>query len=178
MDDDEEVGSWNHRRVRRMRECERCGRDALAEHIERVELQSDYSLCTGCIEDLDQSIEYYHRKSRYTKEQHDRAVELLDERDEIFCVYQSYEYCEITVHTPYVSSKVVADFCEHFNYNIVKFSPLWEQESEMKCVDDHGSAFEIVLRYPHKSDFPIHLDAIFFESHIDDLDENDRQFDG
>jgi hypothetical protein len=112
----------------------------------------------------------------YTEEQHERAVSLLSERDEIQCVITDFEEGLVVVHTPYVTSDVVKDFCLHFGYEIVRFGPAWEKESILPCMSDHGSTFEIALSYTMKSDSPIPLNVEFVSEHIDELDENDKQF--
>lgn len=157
-----------------MKECDRCGRDA---EVETIQIASDwYHLCDGCIVDLRESIELYDWEDRYTEEQHERAISVLSDVDEINCVIGSYEDATIVVHTAYVSSDVVADVCDHFGLRIVAFYPRWDLDDTWPCVDDHGSIFEIVLEYTSHSPTPIPTSVIFEETHIENLDENDRQF--
>lgn len=155
-------------------ECQRCGveRDELA----TVELLDEYDLCDGCVRDIDANIEHYHVEDRYTEEQHERAVQLLSERDETECVINSYEDRQIVVHTPYVSSDVVTDFCDHFGLRILWYGPRWQAEGAWPCADDHGDIFEVVLGYDHDCPPPVPINSVFETAHIDDLDGNDKQF--
>lgn len=157
-------------------ECDRCGNDTSPELIENVDLDGERTLCTGCIASLVYSIERYRWNDRYTEDHHERAIELLSEREQIDCVISEYDSGRIIVHTPYVSSDVVMDFCKHFGFNIERFEPNWARESQWPCSKDHGDCFQIVLKYGHDCPEPIPPTVKFFENHIDDLEANDRQF--
>lgn len=133
-------------------------------------------LCAACRQAVSDSIEYYDWKDRYTEEQHERALSLLSERDEIECVLNSYEDGQIILHTPYVSSDLVADYCEHFGFVIKSFGPRWMQDGVFPCETSHGDIFEIVLEYNSSCDPPIPTSVIFENECIDRLDGNDKQF--
>lgn len=155
--------------------CERCGEEF--DELQTVELEESQDLCHGCVRALAENVETYRWQDLYTEEQHERAVSLLSEMNEIECVIESYEYGQIIVHTPYVSSDIVADICDHFGHKIISFGPLWKEEgNKIPCMPYHGSIFEIVLKYDNSCDVPVPIGAKFFESEIDTLDENDRQF--
>lgn len=113
---------------------------------------------------------------RYTEDIHERAVELLEGRDEIDCVIHDYERRDIFVHTPYVSSNVVTDFCNFFGYRLSGFWPEWEQESDLPCMSDHGSTFVILLQYTPRSPPPSNIGVKFPTPHLDELDESSKQF--
>lgn len=144
--------------------CNKCDNDA------------NRCFCEQCIASLRDADERDPWKERYTEEQHERAVSLLSEQDEIECVISDYDVGQIIVHTPYVSSNVVTDFCNHFGFIIQSFGPRWENGSKFPCTAHHGSMFEIVLSYEHESDTPIPLRVSFVRDHLDDLDGNDKQF--
>lgn len=156
--------------------CERCGRDVPSGDRTTVDLLNSYEVCYGCAETLTGDVEFYDWQDRYTEEQHERAVEELSNRDEIKCVISDYEQGAIIIHTPYVSSDVVADFCEHFGFQIRGFHPVWEQEDKWPCVSDHGSLFEVSLSYEQNSDSPIPIKFKFETTHIDTLSDSDKQF--
>lgn len=156
--------------------CDRCGRNVDPDDTKDISIDGEYEVCPGCATDLTQDIEQYDADDRYTEEQHERAVSLLSDRDEIECVISSYEDKQIIVHTPYVSSEVVIDFCDHFGFYMNQFEVCWEEEYSWPCVSDHGSIFQIVLSYTHRSRPPIPLNAKFTEDRIDNLTENDKQF--
>lgn len=155
--------------------CDRCSRDDI-EETETIHLENDYDLCKGCVRDLESNVTSYDWQDRYTEEQHERAISLLEEVEEIECVISSYEDGQIVIHTPYVSSDVVADFCNHFGLRIVKFGPRWNLDSTWPCVDHHDSMFEVVLSYDHRSPPPIPISVEFVEQALENLGENDRQF--
>lgn len=157
-------------------DCDRCGNESIPRYIHTVDVDGEYSVCSGCISALVESIEWYDWRNRYTEEHHERAVSLLSERDEIDCVISEYETGRIIVHTSYVSSDVVKDFCNHFGFKISRFEPNWAKESSWPCTKDHGDCFQIVLMYDHDCPKPTPVNTKFFENHIDDLEENDRQF--
>jgi len=156
-----------------MSECDRCDREY--DELECVE-PLDADLCEGCVRALSGNIEMYDWRDRYTEEQHERAVSLLSDYDEFECVISSYEDGQIVLHTSYVSSDVVTDFCNHFGFQIVAFGPQWEQDEMWPCMHQHGSVFEIVLEYNHQSQHPVPLNAEFTENHIERVDGNDEQF--
>lgn len=156
------------------KECDRCEYEY--ENLNTVELKKERRLCDGCIRALDEDVYYYRWQDRYTKEQHERALSLLSERDEFECVIGSYEDGQIVLHTEYVSSDVVSDFCDHFGFEVIQFGPQWEQDGVWPCVIDHGSLFEIVLEYNHHCRSPAPIAAKFMPNHIENLDGNDRQF--
>jgi len=155
-------------------ECERCGveRDELV----TIELLNERDLCDGCVRGIEANVDNYRARDRYTEEHHERAMQLLSERGEIECVIGSYEDMQIVVHTPYVSSDVVTDFCDHFGFRILWFGPRWATDDSWPCAQQHGDLFEIVLGYDHDCPPPVLVDATFDEEHIDELDENDKQF--
>lgn len=157
-------------------ECERCGHDRLPEDMRTIELEDEWYVCAGCIAALEEDIVYRDWQDRYTEEQHERAVSLLSERDEFECIISSYEDGQIVLHTSYVSSDVVTDFCNHFGFQIVSFGPQWENDEMWPCMHQHGSLFEIVLEYNHRSQQPVPLSVTFQENHIERVDGNDKQF--
>lgn len=157
--------------------CDRCGRDVYPDDLQTITVVEKHEVCPGCMNDVSEDIDNYDWQDRYTEEQHERAVSLLAERDEILCVISSYEDAQIIVHTPYVTSDVVLDFCNHFGFYITHFAPCWKQESEYPCINDHGSVFQITLSYTHRSRPPIPMNVEFKPSRIDDLSESDQQFD-
>jgi hypothetical protein len=156
--------------------CDRCGQDVSTDLVEDISLSSDWTLCEPCVDRLDRLVKDYDWKDRYTEEQHERAVSLLSERSEFECVIDSYERGQIIVHTPYVSSKVVADFCQHFGFEVASFNPIWLEQSEWPCVDSHDSIFQIVLEYNHRCKPPVPINTTFDEYYTDNLDGSDRQF--
>lgn len=156
--------------------CDRCENESVRDLTETIDLDGDRLLCSGCIHALIDSIERHDWQDRYTEEHHERALTLLSDRDEIDCVISEYDTGRIVVHTAYVSSDVVMDFCKHFGFKIARFEPVWAQESQWPCSKDHGDCFQIVLKYDHDCPDPIPVNAKFFENHIDDLEGNDRQF--
>lgn len=157
-----------------MSECDRCGREF--EELESVPLDDERELCDGCIRALRDLIDFHDWQDRYTEEQHERALSLFSEQDEFECVISSYEDGQVVLHTPYVASKVVTDFCNHFRYRIVSFGPQWEADESWPCAHQHGDIFQIVLEYTHSSDPPIPLPAKFQTKHIKNVDGNDKQF--
>jgi len=156
--------------------CDRCSSDRPSELMESVALDSEYLLCKPCISALSEYIEKHDWRTRYTEEQHERAIELLSSYDEIRCVISSYEDGQIVVHTPYVSSNVVTDVCNHFGFRIVSFQPQWSEDAVWPCMTEHGSIFEIVLEYNHRCQPPAPINIRFTENHIQELDGNDKQF--
>lgn len=157
-----------------MTDCERCGREY--DELTTVELGEVRLLCSACIGALREKIDYFRWQDRYTEEQHERALSLLEDYDEFECIISSYEDGQVVLHTPYVSSDVVTDFCNHFGYRIISFGPQWEADDMWPCVHQHGDLFEIVLQYNHLCEPPIPLAAKFQENHIERVDENDKQF--
>lgn len=157
-----------------MSECDRCGYER--DELETIELRAEYELCGGCVNDMDASIDEYQWQDRYTEEQHERALSLLDEYDEFECVISSYDDGQIIVHTRYVTSDVITDFCNHFRFDIISFGPQWAADGMWPCASEHGDIFEIVLEYNHSCAPPIPLPAKFRENHIERLDGNDKQF--
>lgn len=156
-----------------MTDCSRCERDW--DDVEYVAVL-DAELCDACLRALDENIEYYNWKKKYTEDQHERATSLFSEREEILCVINSYEDGQIVVHTQYVTSDVVTDFCDHFGFEIVAFGPRWEQEESWPCMSEHGSIFEIVLEYNNSCDPPAPMTVKFIDNDIERVDENDKQF--
>jgi len=156
-----------------MPECDRCDREF--DDLENVE-SLEASLCDACIRALMDDIEFRDWQDRYTEEQHERALSLLDDYDEFECIISSYEDGQVVIHTPYVTSDVVTDFCNHFGYKILSFGPQWSADYVWPCMDDHGDIFEVVLQYDHSCDTPIPLAAKFQENHIERIDGNDKQF--
>jgi len=156
--------------------CERCGRSVEPEMIHSVELESEWSVCDGCVRAMEDNTTYHDWRDRYTEEQHERAVSLLVSRDEFECVLDDYSRGQIAVHTPYVSSDVVLDFCKHFGFEIAGFWPRWEQEERLPCSSEHGSTFEIILEYNTRSSPPIPTSVEFDVIRLDRLDEIDKQF--
>lgn len=157
-------------------ECDRCGNDSLPEAMQYVVLETGHQLCEGCLRAMEDDVEYYDWQDRYTEEQHERAIELFSERDEFECVISSYEDGQVVLHTPYVSSDVVTDFCNHFGYRIAAFTPRWEVENEWPCMSQHGDTFEIMLEYNSQCSPPIPLPAKFQENHIEQIKAPDKQF--
>jgi len=154
--------------------CDRCGHEFT--ELKTIPLGEDRELCDGCIGALRDSIDFFDWMDRYTEEQHERALSLLGEYDEFECVISSYEDGQIVLHTPYVTSNVVTDFCNHFRYDIISFGPMWNADAEWPCLPDHGDVFQIVLEYNHSCDPPMPLSVAFDEDHIKDIDGNDKQF--
>jgi hypothetical protein len=155
--------------------CDRCENEV--DSVTSVTLLEEHELCEACRRALSAEVLNYDWRDRYTKEQHERATELLAERDEIECVINSYEDGQIVVHTPYVSSDVITDFCNHFGFVILSFGPQWHADGMWPCVDQHGDIFEIVLEYNSDCPQPVPISAKFFENHIERVDGNDEQFD-
>jgi len=155
-------------------ECDRCGYEF--PELQSVSLGEVRELCGGCIGALRDSIDFHDWQDRYTEEQHERALSLLSDYDEFECVISSYEDGQVVLHTPYVTSNVVTDFCNHFRYDIISFGPMWEVDEDWPCAHQHGDIFQIVLEYNTSCDPPIPLAAKFQEHHIDDIDGNDKQF--
>lgn len=157
--------------------CDKCSNDSNPDTMENLTVDGNsFSICQGCARYLSDSIEFADPKDRYTEEQHEKALSLLSQQEEINCVISDYDSLEIIIHTDYVTSRVIADFCDNFGYQIVMFNILWEEESPWPCVDDHGSTFEILLVYNEQSPQPTPVSASFERYHIDDLAENDKQF--
>jgi hypothetical protein len=113
---------------------------------------------------------------QYTEDIHGHAVDLLQSRDEIQCVIHDYERRMIFIHTPYVASEVVTDFCNFFGYRLSRFGPAWEQERDDPCMEKHGSTFEILLEYTPNSPPPANIETVFPTDHLEQLDESDKQF--
>lgn len=157
-----------------MSDCDRCGREY--DELTTVELGEERNICSACIGALREDIDYFDWRDRYTEEQHERALSLFSDYDEFECVISSYEDAQIVLHTPYVSSDVVTDFCNHFMYDIISFGPQWEADEIWPCAHQHGDIYEIVLEYNHSCDPPIPLPAKFQENHIERIDDNDKQF--
>lgn len=157
-------------------ECDRCERDVPDNSLQSVSLNEEHSICTGCIDVLDDEIQFFDWKEAYTEDQHSRAEEILDSIDEIECIISDYSDGKIVVHTQYVDLAVVADVCEHFGFRISAFGPRWEHDSRWPCAEIHGSIFEIVLQYDHLCETPIPMTVAFEPRHIDTLDGNDKQF--
>lgn len=155
-------------------ECDRCEREF--DDLRDVDLIAERDLCEGCVRALDEDVYNYRWQDRYTEEQHERALSLLSGRDEFECVISSYEDGQIILHTPYVSSDVVTDFCDHFGFQIISFGPQWEADEVWPCAHRHGDLFEIGLEYNEQCPSPIPVAMKFEEIDIEDLDENDKQF--
>lgn len=157
--------------------CEKCEHETPDEGLNTVTLLDDWTLCDACVELLDESMETHYWYDRYSKEQHERAVSLLEEQDSVWCVDAVYEAGEIIVHTPYVSSEVVSDVADHFGLRVGGFGPAWEEdENALDCVKEHGSCFEILLEYTQNSPDPLPLEADLIHIDLKWLDENDKQF--
>lgn len=139
-------------------------------------LSDERRVCEGCVLALSEDVDYYDWQDRYTEEQHERAVNLLSDQDEIECVISSYDDGQVIIHTPYVTSDVVTDFCNQFGFKVLAFGPQWQANGMWPCVDQHGDIFEIVLEYNHNSPQPVPMAAVFQTEHIDRLDGNDKQF--
>jgi len=157
-----------------MPDCDRCFREY--EDLQTIELREEHEICQGCVRSFEEDVFYYDWQDRYTEEQHERALSLFSERDEIECVISSYEDGQVIVHTRYVSSDVITDFCNHFGYQILSFSPQWSDDAMWPCMTQHGDIFEIVLEYNHDCPHPVPTSTIFQEPHIGNLDGNDKQF--
>ena len=157
-----------------MSDCDRCGREF--DDVQSVGLGEDRQLCQPCIGALRDHIDFYDWQDRYTEEQHERALSLLSDYDEFECVISSYEDGQVVLHTPYVTSDVVTDICNHFRYDIISFGPQWKADEKWPCVHQHGDTFQIVLEYNHSCNPPVPLSADFHESHIENVDGNDKQF--
>lgn len=157
-------------------ECDRCGRDTLPDDIKTIKLNDRHEVCYGCSEALTEDIESYRWQDRYTEEHHERALSLFSEDDNIHCTIEDYERGQILIHTDYVSSRVITDFCKHFGYRIFSFGPIWEETSKWKCVEQHGSTFEIGLQYDHHCPMPAATNIKFIENHSEKLSGKDKQF--
>lgn len=155
-------------------DCERCERDVLKSLSEVLMVgDAQYVICDGCAEDIITTTENYYWYDRYTKEHHEKAVEALESRDEVWCVQHWYDGGEIIVHTPYVSSAVVQDVAEHFDLNVYACGPRWEKENGFNC--DHGDCFEFFLDvHSNMVPLPVTEDVRFTD--IEWLDDNDKQF--
>lgn len=156
--------------------CDKCGNDRTPDDLTSVDLRDDWLLCSACIDALSDSIEFHDWRDVYTEEQHQRAADELSSFDEVQCVISSYDDGQLIVHTPYVSSDIVADVCTHFGHRIQSFSIVWNEESSWPCIDEHGSTFQIVLRYDQRSKPPAPMDTLFFDTYIDEVRDHDRQF--
>jgi hypothetical protein len=159
-----------------METCDRCGVDRPDGMVRDKTLVDDWRLCDACIIRLNDLVRDYKWKDRYTEEQHERAMSVIGEQEEIECVIGSYDVGQIYIHTPYVSSDVVADFCNHFGLKIHGFGPRWEKNEHWPCMKDHGDTFEVLLQYDSKSRPPNSLGTKFNRNHINDLLESDKQF--
>lgn len=162
--------------------CERCDADRLPEYIEPFEVEGQtYSLCGGCREDIAYDIENYRWFERYTRSHHQQAIDALEAMPEILCAHGEYDAGEIVVHTNYVASEVVEDFCDHFGFQITAFRPRWQNdciiEDLWNCVQEMGDCYEILLEYKDNSSQPLPTEAQFKRISIDYLDESDKQFD-
>lgn len=165
-------------------ECDQCERELPRDRVKHIEIDEYHHLCERCIEGIEHNIENYYWYDRYTKDHHERAVEILEEQDEIRCVHDWYEGGEIIVHTDYVSSNVVSDVAERFGLEIVTFGPQWQEDNEewkehdggWDCIIEDGSAFEILLEYNSNSPPPLPLEANFEPIDLNFLEETDKQF--
>lgn len=159
-------------------ECARCDREYPEERVSPVVINDDHMLCEGCRDNIEERIENYYWYDRFDKEQHERAVEILEDQDEILCAHgRHWQAGEIIVHTNYVSSAVISDVCDHFGFEIVGFGPRWQEEEVWEdCVGEMGSCFEIVLDYTSESPPPLPMEAEFNPIDIEWLDGNDKQF--
>ena len=158
-------------------QCEKCEQETPDEGLNTVTLLDDWTLCDACVESLDESMETHYWYDRYSEEQHDKAVKLLEEQDSVWCVNDVYGAGEIIVHTPYVSSDVVTDVADHFGLQVAGFAPAWEEENRsLDCVKEHGSCFEILLEYTQESPEPLPLEADLIRIDLEWLEENDKQF--
>lgn len=156
--------------------CDRCERDTPLDDITKIELEETWSVCGGCLVALDEEVEFFDQRERWTKKQHERAVNILDEIDEVECVIHDFEDNLIIVHTAYATSDVVVDLCEHFGLVITSFHPVWEMESEWKCIDNHGSIYQITLEYRNFSPEPKPTHFKYLPRHIENVEPNDKQF--
>lgn len=158
-------------------ECERCEVETLPKHGDHIEVGDErYLVCDGCVEGVRDDIERYMWSDRYTKEHHEKAVEKLEEQDEILCIDDNYDAGEIWVHTKYVSAEVVMDVMEHFSLRPTWWGPRWQEEETWDCLEEHGSCFEICLEYTRGNIDPLPVEAPFHRTHSEYLDENDKQF--
>lgn len=156
--------------------CDKCESETPPERMVLVELSESWALCEACVVGIEEEIEYNHWMDRYTEEHHERAIEVLSERDEITCVISDYENGAIVIHTPYVSADVVVDFCRHFGFRITDYRPQWHHKSDWPCAADHGDIFEVTLKYLPDSPQPSLVEAKFTTNRIEDIDSNDKQF--
>jgi hypothetical protein len=155
------------------KKCDRC--DIEMEGLEWVKALNA-ELCRPCLRALMDEVEFYKWKDSYTEEQHTRAMKLLRETEEIECVKGDYDDGRIVLHTKYVSSDVVTDFCNHFGFILLSFGPQWEENEMWSCMHEHGDIFEIVLRYDHTSEYPVPVELKFYRNHLPRLTDNDKQF--
>lgn len=159
-------------------ECERCEHEVPNGERISVELNDEYSLCSSCVGYLDREVEDFWWYDRLPKEQFERAVEILQEQDEILCVHEtSYQNSMIMVHTNYVNSDVVRDVCDHFGFHVESFGPAWQQETRYRCVRENGSCFYINLTYRPRADYPAPMEVKFVPRWRDNLVDTDKQFD-
>lgn len=161
-------------------ECERCERDQPPELIESVEIDEQHDICSGCVEDIEYRINNYRWYDRFTDAHLEWALDELEKQDEILCSHGDSSAGEIVVHTNYVDSHVVSDYCDSFGFEIIAFGPQWQNEciieDTWECVQENGDCFEIVLSYTQRSQEPIPEGAEFSLVDREWLDEGDKQF--
>ena len=158
--------------------CDRCGNPRADQFLHSISIRGEKILCAGCLDALIDFIEYHNPQDLWTENIHQDCVDWLAGRDEIQCVISSYESATVIVHTPYVSSDVIQDCCEHYGLTIAEFGPLWEQETALPCIEDgtHGSTFEITMVYDGNSGAPLGPEIIMNTDRIDEIDDTAKQF--
>ena len=161
--------------------CDACNTTHYAE-LHDVSLgDSEYDVCSDCLQLLVDQVERYYWWERLTEAHYNRAAEFLRSLDEVWCVKdQAYAGGELWVHTPYCDAAVVRDVCDHFGFQIRWFSVVYPVDDGFECVSEHGPCIEINLTFTaHRSDplpleYDIQNDVAYHE--IEWLDEYRRLY--
>ena len=139
--------------------CDACDTTHYAE-LHDVSLgDSEYDVCSDCLQLLVDQVERYYWWERLTEAHYNRAAEFLRSLDEVWCVKdQAYAGGELWIHTPYCDAAVVRDVCDHFGFQIRWFSVVTPTDEEFDCVSDHGPCIEINLTYTNRPLNPLPLE--------------------
>jgi hypothetical protein len=139
--------------------CDACDTTHYAE-LHDVSLgDSEYDVCSDCLQLLVDQVERYYWWERLTEAHYNRAAEFLRSLDEVWCVKdQAYAGGELWIHTPYCDAAVVRDVCDHFGFQIRWFSVVTPTDEGFDCVSDHGPCIEINLTYTNRPSNPLPLE--------------------
>ena len=139
--------------------CDACDTTHYAElHVVSLG-DTEYDVCSDCLQLLVDQIERYHWWDRLTEAHYNRAAEFLRSLDEVWCVKdQAYAGGELWVHTPYCDAAVVRDVCDHFGFQIRWFSVVSPGDEGFDCVSKHGPCIEINLVYTNRLSNPLPLE--------------------